>query len=113
MSQRAQMLKGLLEGCILRIIAEGESYGYKITESLNMSGFADINEGSVYPVLIRLEKKGYVIAESRKSALGPKRKYFSITQEGKHFIAIFEKEWALIEKGVNHILKGGGNDEKR
>ncbi|SHI50039.1 transcriptional regulator, PadR family [Dethiosulfatibacter aminovorans DSM 17477] len=107
MVDRAQLLKGLLEGCILEIIQREETYGYKITSDLNDSGFKDLNEGSVYPVLIRLEKKGYIVSESKKSPLGPKRKYFTITDEGRGFLKSFKAVWKDISKVVDNIMKGG------
>ena len=107
MIDRAQLLKGLLAGCILKIIARGETYGYQITSDLNKSGFVELNEGSVYPVLIRLEKKGLVIAETKKSSLGPQRKYFRITPEGEAYLMSFAELWGEISSVVNGILKGG------
>ena len=107
MVDRAQLLKGILEGCILEIIQRDETYGYKITSDLNQSGFKDLSEGSVYPVLIRLEKKGYIISESKKSPLGPKRKYFTITVEGIEFLKSFKNVWSDISEVVDNIVKGG------
>lgn len=107
MIDRAQLLKGLLEGCILKIISQGETYGYEITNYLNKSGFLELNEGSVYPVLIRLEKKGLVKTEIKKSSLGPRRKYFRITSEGEAYLVSFTKLWGEISNMVDKILKGG------
>lgn len=100
------MLKGLLEGCILEIISRGETYGYKITEDLNQLGFTDLNEGSVYPVLMRLQKKNYVSTTMKKSSLGPKRKYFEMTPLGKEFLDQYKDTWFKISDVVNRILKG-------
>lgn len=102
---KAQMLKGLLEGCILKVISAEETYGYKITEALNLYGFTDLNEGSVYPVLMRLEKNGLVSSESKKSPKGPRRKYFNITPEGTAFLHDFNTLWQDISKTVNQILE--------
>ncbi len=107
MATRSQMLKGLLDGCVLEIISKGNTYGYKITEELNSSGFHYLNEGSVYPVLIRLGKKGYVSSEIVISPLGPKRKYFKITEEGITFLSSFKDEWNQVSSVVTDILKGG------
>lgn len=104
--EKAQMLKGLLEGCILEIISKEETYGYVITEMLNSYGFDELNEGSVYPVLIRLEKKGYVNSETRKSDVGPRRKYFTISQEGEAFLAAFKRLWIDISGTVDKIMEG-------
>ena len=57
MFDRSQLRKGTLEGCILQIIARAPSYGYAIAATLRESGFADITEGTLYPLLLRLERK--------------------------------------------------------
>jgi PadR family transcriptional regulator PadR len=111
MGSRAQMLKGLLEGCILELISRGETYGYEITEYLNQQGFTYLNEGSVYPVLMRLETKKLVTTRAKKSVLGPMRKYFYITSSGKTYLTEFRQEWNDISSVVSNILKGGGNHE--
>jgi len=71
-----QILKGLLEGCILKIVSSHETYGYKICERLTVYGFQEISEGSVYPILIRLEKKKLLYSKMINSPLGPMRKYY-------------------------------------
>ena len=70
----SQMLKGTLEGCILQIISRRETYGYEIAEPLMRYGFGKIAEGTIYPLLLRLERNGLVLTEYRPSELGPKRK---------------------------------------
>lgn len=103
---KSQMLKGLLEGCILHIISKGETYGYEITSNLSDNGFDFINEASVYTVLMRLSKKNLIKSESRKSLKGPKRKYFTITSEGTSYLVEFELDWNDVSKNVTNILKG-------
>lgn len=103
---KSQLLKGILEGCILEIISKGETYGYEITEELNKLGFNGLNEGTVYPVLMRLSKKNYVSTEMKKSNLGPKRKYFKITDSGAKVLTQFRVTWFEISAVVNNILKG-------
>lgn len=105
MIDQAQMLKGLLEGCILQVISRGETYGYQITEDLNEQGL-DVNEGSVYPVLIRLQKKGMLSSVSKKSPLGPKRKYFDLTDEGRTYLETFKTVWCDLSGVVTNIMKG-------
>ena len=111
MFDRAQLLKGLLEGCILKIISQGETYGYEVTSELNKAGFNDLNEGSVYPVLIRLEKKRLVDSETKKSSLGPSRKYFRITQDGEEYLMSFMHLWNEISSVVEGIMEGGLKNE--
>ena len=74
----AQLLKGVLEGCVLAIIAEGETYGYEIIGALEKAGFEEIGEGTLYPVLTRLDKNKLILCRRAKSPLGPVRKYYSI-----------------------------------
>jgi PadR family transcriptional regulator PadR len=111
MLDRAQLLKGVLDGCILEVISKEETYGYKITEYLNQNGFPELNEGSVYPVLIRLEKKGLIDSILKKSPLGPKRKYFKITNNGEQYLHEFIEVWDLLEKSVKEVFKGGMNHD--
>ena len=82
----SQMLKGTLEGCILAIIKQKETYGYEISQKLNEYGFGKIAEGTIYPLLLRLEKNGLILATYRQSDQGPKRKYYSITEIGKDYL---------------------------
>ena len=58
MFDQAQLRKGTLEGCILKIIDREPTYGYAIAATLRESGFADLTEGTLYPLLLRLERKG-------------------------------------------------------
>ena len=58
--QETQLLKGILEGCVLGIIARGETYGYEILSVLESAGLDEVGEGTLYPVLTRLDKNGYI-----------------------------------------------------
>lgn len=55
-----QLLKGILEGCMLSVIAQGETYGYEILSKLEEEGFSDLGEGTLYQVITRLDKNGYM-----------------------------------------------------
>ena len=59
MEKITEMLKGILEGCILEIINRKDTYGYEITRQLNELGFTDVVEGTVYTILVRFEKDVY------------------------------------------------------
>lgn len=109
MAKKTQLLKGILEGCILKIISQGETYGYEIGERLHALGLEDVGEGSTYPLLIRLEKNGYVKAVYKDSPYGPKRKYYSLTQEGQAELENFEELWDHTKNAVDMILGDDGN----
>lgn len=105
----SQMLKGTLEGCILKIISQKETYGYEISQQLQDYGFSNISEGTIYPLLLRLEKSGFITAQHRESPLGPKRKYFSLSASGKSELAEFYSSWKELEHAVNNLFCNGGN----
>ncbi|MHB8131344.1 MAG: PadR family transcriptional regulator [Mobilitalea sp.] len=100
----AQLLKGILEGCILSIISRGETYGYDILSVLEKQGFTDVLEGTLYPVLARLESKENIICRIGKSPFGPKRKYYSITEKGKGKLEQFIASYNNIINLTNSIL---------
>lgn len=104
----SQMLKGTLEGCILKIISYEETYGYEILKQLQQYGFSDISEGTIYPLLLRLERNGFILAQYRVSAVGPKRKYFSITSTGQKELENFYREWEELESAVHQLFHRGG-----
>ena len=106
MANTTQILKGLLEGCILKIVSNTETYGYEICEMLTNYGFQEISEGSVYPILIRLEKKKLLYSDMRKSPLGPMRKYYHLTEEGTEELHEFISSWNEIKMNINNVLEG-------
>ncbi len=103
--EEAQLLKGILEGCILSIISRGETYGYDILSVLEMHGFTDVSEGTLYPVLVRLEKKRLISCRIGKSPFGPKRKYYSVTLEGELYLKQFITAYQNIVKITDSILQ--------
>jgi len=110
MNNETQIVKGILEGCLLRIIGEQEIYGYKAVEILNAAGFA-VNEATVYPILSRLQNKGFLRIEKRPSPYGPDRKYYFLTPEGEDCLKAFEKSWSKINNIVSNIMEGDRNDQ--
>lgn len=103
-----QLMKGILEGCVLAVISRGETYGYEILQSLSTYGFQNLGEGTMYPVLTRLEKKEYISCRRAKSPLGPIRKYYSITEEGEEYLRNFKENYERITKCANEILNVNG-----
>lgn len=109
----SQMLKGTLEGCVLKVISREETYGYEISQKLRQYGLADISEGTIYPLLLRLERGGLIAATHRVSPAGPSRKYFHITPAGRAELALFEGHWQEMAAAVGRLLRGGNRDEER
>lgn len=107
MINKSQLLKGCLEGCVLKIIEiKGEIYGYDILKKLRENGFTTITEGTLYPLYTRLQKSNLIVATIQKSPLGPARKYYSLTQKGKETLNQFSEDWIYLSENVNHIVKG-------
>ncbi len=104
MASDTQMIKGILEGCILAVLQKEHSYGYRVVELLRVLGFADISEATVYPILNRLEKKGDISFEKRSSKLGPPRKYYSLTKQGSLALEGFIESWKKTSGIVGKVL---------
>jgi PadR family transcriptional regulator PadR len=105
MAQQTQLMKGILEGCILSVVSARQSYGYKVVEAMRAFGFSDIAEATVYPILNRLEKKGDLKYEKRPSQIGPPRKYYGLTQQGKQALADFKQSWHNTSNIVQKVLE--------
>lgn len=91
-----EMLKGVLEGCVLEIISRRETYGYEITRRLNALGFTDVVDGTVYTILVRLEKNKLVDIEKKPSDMGPPRKFFTLNDAGREELKKFWEKWEFV-----------------
>jgi PadR family transcriptional regulator PadR len=98
-----ELLKGALEGIVLQRISQGETYGYEITNYLVDLGFEDIVEGTVYTVLLRLEKKGLLTVERRKSELGPPRKFYRLNTAGEAYLTTFWQKWDFLATTMTQL----------
>lgn len=103
MFDKSQLMRGTIEGCVLKTISIQTTYGYDILVYLNDNGFA-VTEGTLYPLLLRLEKNGFISAFMMDSPLGPKRKYYTITKAGKEHLKSFEECWNATTEAVNTIF---------
>lgn len=103
MKHITEMLKGSLEGCVLEIISRQQTYGYEITKKLNTLGFTDVVEGTVYTILVRLEKKGLVDVEKKPSDMGPPRKFFTLNDTGKKELLLFWEKWEFVSTKINSL----------
>lgn len=103
----SQMLKGVIDGVILHIIKNNETYGYEIVEELKRSGFYTMTEGTVYPILRRLTKKGFILGGYQKSEIGPKRKYYYITSRGEEYLDNFYQSYKELHIAVSEVLERG------
>jgi DNA-binding PadR family transcriptional regulator len=107
MDDLTEMLKGTLEGCVLQIIGNEETYGYDITRRLNELGFADVVEGTVYTILLRLERNGLVTVTKRPSGQGPPRKFYALNATGRQKLATFWAKWEYVSTRIEKLREGG------
>ena len=105
--QMTEMLKGTLEGIVLAILAAQPAYGYEITARLRDQGFADIAEGTVYALLVRIEQRGLVAVEKIPSEKGPPRKVYSLNAQGREYLDEFWRTWSFLAERLGQLHEGG------
>lgn len=98
-----EMLKGVLEGCVLEIISREEIYGYAIARQLNSLGFEGVAEGTVYTILLRLEKNQLVEVEKKRSEMGPPRKFYTLNPAGREELCRFWERWDFVSSKINQL----------
>lgn len=103
MNNITEMLKGILEGSVLEIISRSTTYGYDITQQLRKMGFEDVVEGTVYTILVRLEKNGFVKTEKKPSEVGPPRKFYTLTNTGTQELTAFWAKWDFVTSRINEL----------
>jgi len=101
-----EMLKGVLEGCVLEIISREETYGYEIARKLNSLGFTGVVEGTVYTILVRLEKNELVDTKKKPSDIGPPRKFYTLNEVGQEELKNFWEKWEFIASKINELKEG-------
>lgn len=100
-----QLRKGMLELCILNAIKGTSLYGYDIVRRLRDIDGLVISEGTVYPILSRLKREGFVRTQIKESTEGPARKYYELTPKGERILTRMNDYWQDIKTGTN-IVKG-------
>mgnify|MGYP000014723651 CR=1 FL=1 len=99
----SQMLKGILQGSVLAILGQKETYGYEIVQDLTAYGFGHIAEGTIYPLLLRLEKSGLASVRFVEAGLGPRRKYYALTDQGREALADFQASFREMTAAVERL----------
>jgi PadR family transcriptional regulator PadR len=105
--QATEMLKGTLEGIVLAMLAGRPAYGYEITAWLRDQGFAEIAEGTVYALLIRIEQRGLVDVRRVPSEKGPPRKVYSLNAQGQAQLEEFWRTWSFLTERLQQLREGG------
>lgn len=103
-SRRSQLLRGVLDLCLLAVMEEGPAYGYEMTKRLRARGLSIVGEGSIYPLLGRLEREGLVETHRAASEGGPPRKYYQPSPEGRRALAAGVSEWRAARDALDAVL---------
>lgn len=98
-----QFKKGVLEICALSLLVKKDYYGYELVRKISV--VLKVSEGTLYPLLRRLEKEEYLQTYFEESKEGPKRKYYMITKKGRDKEKELTLEWNSFSKKVNKLIK--------
>ncbi len=97
-----QLKKGVLEMCVLALLSRGDNYAYEIASRLAEG--IDMGEGTIYPLMRRMQADGLVDTYLVESSSGPPRKYYRLTEAGKTNFISQKQAWVSFSKAVNAIL---------
>ncbi len=104
LDRRNQWLRGVLDLCVLAMLTRDESYGYELAQSLDRAGLGAIQGGTLYPVLLRLQRIGAVTVRWQEGDGGPARKYYRITEAGQQALARDGRDWIAFAQSVSALL---------
>jgi PadR family transcriptional regulator PadR len=103
---RKQTLDGNVETLVLTVLEAGPSYGYQIVKELNLrsEGILRLGEGTIYPVLYRLEERKMISAKWRLAENGRRRKYYRLTPKGRKILAGNRQQWKMLVSVMEKVL---------
>lgn len=99
---KTQLKKGTLDMCVLAVLAHGDSYAYELVSTLSKT--MEISEGTIYPLMRRLQTEAWVSTYLVESSSGPPRKYYSLTSLGRQSLEAMQVEWREFVNEVNGVL---------
>jgi len=102
--------RGVVEYCVLASLRQEASYGRDIARGLAEDGLLAGGEGTLYPLLARLRRAGWVRTNWQESSAGPPRKYYSVTAEGEQALDVFTHAWTPFRRAVDAALGDGDDD---
>jgi PadR family transcriptional regulator PadR len=100
-----QLRKGILELAVMGVLCHERHYGYSLVRVLSESGSISLKEGTIYPILARLNREGLVCAEWVESDQGPPRKYYALTPSGRRLFDDLSQEFDLLVSLVQRKWK--------
>jgi PadR family transcriptional regulator PadR len=104
--QIAQLRRGVIEYCVMALLAKEERYGFDLVRELAQVDGLVTSEGTIYPILSRLRRDGIVESTWRESTSGPPRRYYRLTTRGQKVLAEFREEWNKFRNAVDQVIQG-------
>ena len=101
-SIQTQLRKGVLELCVLTLLSRGDSYGYEIASRLMQE--VGMGEGTIYPLMRRMQDHGQVSTYLQEAPGGPPRKYYRITETGRATLKAQREEWKNFMTSIEKML---------
>ena len=103
-ARSSRLLRGILDACLLALVVERDRYGYELASALHQAGLPLVKEGSIYPLLSRLERRGLLESYRTPAAGGPPRRYYRITADGRAELAAARQVWHEVAAGVDAVI---------
>lgn len=101
---KSQIVRGTLEYCVLLMLKDRTRYGYEILQELARYPIISSTESTVYPLLRRLQKEGFLSSTWQESEEGlPPRKYYALTADGEAYVAAMDEEWGNLLQAITTL----------
>ena len=101
------LLRGILDACLLSLVHEHDRYGYELATALREAGLPLVSDGTIYPLLSRLEKRGLLASYRVPAAGGPPRRYYRLTAKGEQELGRARTVWREVAGGLDAVLSRG------
>ena len=101
-SLQIQLKKGVLEMCVLALLSKGDNYAYEIASQ--MADAVGMGEGTIYPLMRRMQNDDLVTTYLQESASGPPRKYYKLTESGQSFLELLRQTWRELVDSTEFII---------
>jgi PadR family transcriptional regulator, regulatory protein PadR len=111
---RTEILQGTLDMLILQTLQWAPRHGYALSKAIRMNSgeILKVDTGSLYPALHRLERKGWIAAEWKKSELGPRLRVYRLTKSGRKHLLRERSRWATLIEAIAGVLNPADEESK-
>jgi transcriptional regulator len=105
---KAALLQGTLDMLILKALSLGGLHGYGIIQRIRQmsGGLLEVEQGSIYPALYRIEQRGWIDSEWGDSETGRRAKFYKLTRVGRRQLAVEESNWDLLSLAISKVMQG-------